>query len=154
MAHIPGKQNLVADYESRRSQKELEWMLDSSLLSNALERLEFKPEIDLFASCVNTQFPKYVSYQPDPHAFAVDAFTLRWEDLKFYAFLPFSVIATVLSKIENEESEGICVLPDWPTQSWYAKAFQMMRGQQIHLKASSDLLRLPSHPHEKHSIWN
>ena len=154
LAHIPGKQNLVADYESRRNQTESEWMLDSSLLSNALERLEFKPEIDLFASRVNTQFPKYVSYRPDPHAFAVDAFTLSWEDLKFYAFPPFSVIATVLSKIENEGSEGICVLPDWPTQSWYAKAFQMMRGQPIHLKASPHLLRLPSHPNEKHSIRN
>ena len=62
-------------------------MLDSSVLANALERLEFEPEIDLFASRVNTQFQKYVSYRPDPNAFAVDAFTLNWGELKFTPFL-------------------------------------------------------------------
>jgi hypothetical protein len=154
LAHIPGKLNFVADFESRRNQRESEWMLDKSVLSNALERLEFEPEIDLFASRVNTQFQKYVSYRPDPNAFAVDAFTLNWGELKFYAFPPFSLIAHVLSKIQNDRGEGICVLPDWSTQSWYAKAFQMMKKQPIHLKASRELLRLPSQPNEQHPIWN
>ena len=71
-------------------------MLDKSVLSNVLERLEFEPEINLFASHVNTQFQKYVSYQPDPNAFAVNAFTLNWGELKFYAFPRFSLIAHVL----------------------------------------------------------
>lgn len=154
LAHIPGKHNLVADFESRRNQKESEWMLDKLLLSNALERLDFYPEVDLFATCLNTQFQKYISYRPDPNAIAVDAFTLNWGELKFYAFPPFSLITTVLSKIQKEGGEGICVLPDWPTQGWYAKAFQMMKKQPIHLKASPDLLRLPSHPKEQHPLWN
>ena len=105
MAHIPGKQNLAADYEFCRNQTESEWMLGSSLLLSALGRLEFKSEIDLLASRVNTQFLKYVSYRPDPPAFSVDAFTLSWEDLKFYAFPPFSVIATVLSIKDRERGE-------------------------------------------------
>lgn len=128
LAYIPDKQNFIADFESRRNQRESEWMLNNSLLSVALESLKFAPEIDLFASRINAQFHKYVSYRPDPHAFAIDAFTLNWGELKFYAFPPFSLIAAVLSKIQNEGGEGICVLPDWSTQSWYAKAFQMMRN--------------------------
>ncbi|CAB4032873.1 Transposon Ty3-G Gag-Pol poly, partial [Paramuricea clavata] len=50
VAHIPGKQNLVADYESRRHQRESEWMLNKALLSDTLVKLNFSPEIDLFAT--------------------------------------------------------------------------------------------------------
>ena len=153
LAHILGKQNFIADFESRRNQRESEWMLNNSLLSVALESFEFAPEIDLFASRINAQFHKYVSYRPDPHAFAIDAFTLNWGELKFYAFPPFSLIAAVLSKIQNEGGEGICVLPDWSTQSWYTKAFQIMRKPPVRLKAIPDLLRLPSHSMEQHPIW-
>ena len=49
-AHIPGKQSLIADSESRRNQRESEWRLDKASLICALERLAFKPDIDLFAS--------------------------------------------------------------------------------------------------------
>ncbi len=37
LAHIPGKLNFVADFELRRNQRESEWMLDSSVLANALK---------------------------------------------------------------------------------------------------------------------
>ena len=56
LTHIPGKQNFIADFESRRNKRESEWMLNKSLLSVALESLEFAPEIDLFASRINTKF--------------------------------------------------------------------------------------------------
>jgi hypothetical protein len=109
VAHIPGKQNLVADYESRRHQRESEWMLNKALLSDTLVKLNFSPEIDLFATRVNKQFPKYVAYRPE--------------------------------------------LPNWPTQSWYAKAFHMMTQEPVYIKASKSLLSLPSHPQEVHPIW-
>ncbi|CAB4004433.1 Hypothetical predicted protein, partial [Paramuricea clavata] len=109
VAHIPGKQNLVADYESRRHQRESEWMLNKALLSDTLIKLNFSPEIDLFATRVNKQFPKYVAYRPDPNACAIDAFTLSWANLKFYAFPPFSVIGAMLAKIQKEGGqEYVC----------------------------------------------
>ena len=90
VAHIPGKQNLVADFESRRNQREAEWWLDKAALQNALSRLNFQPDIDLFASRINYLFSKYISYRPDHEAFAIDAFSLQWSKLDFYAFPPFS----------------------------------------------------------------
>ena len=65
VAHIPGEQNLVADYESRRQERESEWMLRRELLTDALKKFDFSPEIDLFASPVNKQFAKYAAYRPD-----------------------------------------------------------------------------------------
>lgn len=153
VAHIPGKHNLIADFESRRNQRESEWKLDNRVLLNALQGLDFRPDIDLFASRINHQLPKYVSYRPDPKAFATDAFSLQWSELKFYAFPPFSVIPAVLSKVQNEKALGVCVLPEWPTQAWYPKALQMLEQEPIHLKARKDLLHLPSHPRETHPLW-
>ena len=79
-------------------------MLDRASLTRALHDLDFVPVIDLFASRINKQLEQYVSYRPDPHAAGVDAFTLTWTKLTFYAFPPFSLIANVLSKIKNEKA--------------------------------------------------
>ena len=67
LAHIPGKQNLVPDHESRRNQRKSEWMLNKALLFDGLERLNFMPEIDLIATHTNKQLPKYVSCPPNMH---------------------------------------------------------------------------------------
>ena len=153
-AHIPGKQNLVADFESRRNQREAEWRLGKAALQNALSRLNFQPDIDLSASCLNYLSPKCVSYRPDPEAFVIGAFSLQLSKLDFYAFPPFSAIPAVLSKIQREEALGVVVLPDWPAQGWYPKALEMLKQEPIYLKARRDLLRLPSHPEEVHPIWH
>ena len=79
-------------------------MLDITSLCEALKRLEVSPVVDLFTSRMNKQLPRYVSYRPDPDAEAIDAFTLNWEYLNFYAFPPFSVIPTVLAKIQKERA--------------------------------------------------
>ena len=154
VAHIPRKDNFVADFESRRNQKEAEWMLSKASLQDALNELGFMPEIDLFASRINNQFTKYVSNKPDPSALAIDAFTLDWSKLMFYASPPFSVIPAVLSKIVADKAMGDCILPDWPTQGWYLKAIQMLGKERVILKARRDLLSLPSHPKEIHPLWN
>ena len=153
IAHIPGKKNIVADLESRRRQRESEWMLNKTSLCEAQKILKVTPVIDLFASRINKQLPRYVSYRLDPDAEAIDAFSLNWANLNFYAFPPFSVIPTVLAKIQKEKAEGIVVLPDWPTQSWYAKASKMMKQQPVHLKKSKNLLTLPTHLDEVHPMW-
>lgn len=126
VVHIPGKQNLVADFESRRNQREAEWRLDNAALQNALSWLKSQPDIDLFASRINYLFPKYISYRPDPEALATDAFSLQWSKLDFYTFPPFSVIPAVLSKIQREEALGVVVLPDWAAQGWFPTALEML----------------------------
>ena len=49
-AYIPGKTNIEADKESRTENQDTEWMLNPDILSDALDRLDVKPETDLFAS--------------------------------------------------------------------------------------------------------
>lgn len=55
-------------------------------------------------------------------------------------------MSAVLKKIQTDKGEGICVLPNWPTQSWYPKAMKMIIQQPVELKPRKDLLTLPSDP--------
>ena len=151
IVHIPGKQNFIADFESQRNQRESEWMLDKTSVLNALMELNVTPDIYLFASRINHQ---YVAYKPDPNAFAIDAFSLDWSKLNFYAFPPFSVIPSVLRKITAEQATGVIVVPDWPTQSWHPKEQQMFVKEPVLLEARKDLLKLPGHPSEVHPLWH
>ena len=64
-------------------------MINKEMLKDSLKKLNFKPDIDLFASRINKQYEKYVSYRPDPDAIAINAFSLDWANSKFYAFLLF-----------------------------------------------------------------
>jgi hypothetical protein len=145
-AYLPDVLNTIAGTESRSNNNNLEWMIDPQVLNNALTKLLFTPEIDLFASRVNGQFPIYASYTPDPNALAIDAFTLQWTNLKIYAFPPFSVISLVFNKICQDKAQGIVVIPDWTTQNWYPKAIQLLEEPPIKLMPHTTLLQLPQNP--------
>ena len=153
-AHIAGKSNERADLESRQNKTETEWMLNKSILSGALMQFEFTPEIDLFASRLNAQFTRYVAYGPDPGASAIDAFSIDWSNLNFYAFPPFSVIPAVLKKIREDKATGICVLPHWPTQAWFPRAMKIATSASVPLKANKTLLHLTNLPDKIHPLHN
>ena len=53
------------------------------------ESLFGKPDIDLFASKLNAQVETYVSWRPQPMTKFVDAFSIEWSQLSFYAFPAF-----------------------------------------------------------------
>ena len=86
-AHIPGSLNVRADRESRHfHSQDTEWMINPTLLRNALHTLVVKPEIELFASRLNRQFPIYCSFRRDPEASCIDAFTISWTEKKIILF--------------------------------------------------------------------
>ena len=86
-------------------------MLQSKFLNPALAHLYFKPEIDLFTTNINTQIGKYAVFRPDPGAMFIDKFNIDWFDLKFYVFLPISVIPRVLSNVKQDGAGDIMVVP-------------------------------------------
>ncbi len=71
VARIPGKENIEADFESRKCRRNTEWSLDKKLFQQACKKLKFTPNIDLFASRINYQVKPFISYLPDPEALAV-----------------------------------------------------------------------------------
>lgn len=85
-SYIPGKENNIADRESRKNESFIEWKLDSKVLHSSILKLNFNPSIDLFASRTNCQMEKIIYFRPDPDAWGVNAFLFDWKDFKFYAF--------------------------------------------------------------------
>ena len=125
-------------------------MLNNTLLSNALSELDFTPEIDLFASKLNAQFPRYVAYRPDSGAKTVDAFTIDWSVLKFYTFSPFSIIAAVLKKLKEDKATDECIFLHWPTQAWFLIVEKMAIHKSVVLPPSRHLPTLPDQIHPPH----
>ena len=116
-AYVSGDKNHIADFKSRHFHDNTDWTLHPTVFSSITNTF-FYPEIDLFASRLNKQVDRFVSWKPEPGAWAVDAFHLSWKPLTFYAFPPFSLIGQVLRKVLQEEAEGILVVPLWTTQPW------------------------------------
>ena len=81
-----------------------------------------------------------MSYRPDPNAYAVDAFSLDWSKLQFYAFPPFSCISKCFQKIKTDKAEGILVIPYWPTQPFYSKKMKMTQGLPLIVPANTENL--------------
>ncbi|KAK2551172.1 hypothetical protein P5673_027932 [Acropora cervicornis] len=75
--YVPGDLNAEADSASRLFSEDLEWSLHPTIFSE-LQSTIWSPDIDLFASRLNFKVEKYVSWHPDPGAYAVDAFSLSW----------------------------------------------------------------------------
>ena len=61
VAHIPGKNNTVADLHSREFDYELEWMLHKSIFRKLVTHFpDLENASDLFASRLNAQLDRYV----------------------------------------------------------------------------------------------
>ena len=108
--HIPGSENVDADFESRNCSSSYEWCLDHSVFSLIMKRLG-PCHVDLFASRLNYRLPKYVSRYPDPGACAVDAFYFDWSSDRLYIFPPFRLLGKILKKIVMERVEAVLILP-------------------------------------------
>ena len=89
--HFPGTSNKVADGGSRN--------FDGSRVFEDVSSKRVLFQNDLFACRSNHKVPGYVSWKPDPGAKS-ECFPYDWASLYLYCFLPFSVIALCLQKIE------------------------------------------------------
>ena len=88
-------------------------------------KLEFNPLIDLLATRLNTQLERFVSWQPDPMAWKIDALLQNWKELQGYAFPTFVLIPKCLHKIQEESATVVLIAPLWPTQPWYPQLLRL-----------------------------
>ena len=85
-------------------------MLNRDSLSHALTQLNFLPEIDLFASRLNSQFTHYVAYRPDPGAVAIDAFSPWLVHSKILCLSSFQCDSSCFKKNKGQQSDGgMCI---------------------------------------------
>lgn len=145
-SYIKSSENTIADEQSRILEIETEWELNDSSFQ-VIQKKFGTPDIDLFASRVNTKCKHFVSWLRDPYCYRVDAFTLNWKDLFFYAFPPFCLILKVLQKIICDEARGIIVVPLWTAQPWFPIFSSLIEGKPIVFNSNRNLLSFNRTPH-------
>ncbi|XP_066587638.1 uncharacterized protein [Prorops nasuta] len=107
-SYIPSAENVTADMLSRVKNVDTEWELNSYYFSIIINEFG-EPDIDLFATSSNPKCKTYCSRYPEQGALAVDAFTISWASINFYAFPPFAIILRVIRKMIDEKAQGIIV---------------------------------------------
>ena len=150
--YLPGKMNVRADHESRLKGDSSEWKLDTMIFQRIMS-IVGNCEIDLFASRLSAQLPRYMSWKPDPGAVATDALSQPWGDNSNYAFPPFSLIGRCLSKIRREEVQKVVLIaPLWTAQPWFPDLMRMLYRKPILLPNHKPLLQ--NHRNEAHAMGN
>ena len=123
--HLPGKNNQAADEESRAVRDRCDWMIHLELFPRIHQ--EMGPlDVDLFASHLTYQLPRFYSWRPDPLAEATDAFTQDWSQFHGYANPPWCLLLQTLSKIQREKAKVLLIAPVWRTQPWYPILMQLL----------------------------
>ena len=151
-AHIPGRENVIADKSSREFDRETEWMLNPKTFDKLMRISPLSPKIDLFSSRLNKQIEQFVAWHPDPDAIAVDAFSLNWNNICFYAFPPFSIIHRTLKKIIETESTGVLIVPYWTGATWFPLLMRMLIAHPVYIQPHKHLLQQAGQPELLHPL--
>lgn len=148
ISHIPGKENVEADRSSRHFDDNKEWKLNTQAFNKIVHEFG-SPTIDVFATRLNAQCKKFISWKADPDSLDCDAFTIDWSILTknnlLYMFPPFSLIMKVIQYLNFYRIQAIVVYPRWMGQPWYPKLVAMIVKGPIALELSPQLT-LPGHP--------
>ena len=141
--HIPGTSNCVADVESTTIRDRTDWKLNP-LVFNRINKIFGPLEIDLFASRLTHQLPRYFSWRPDPLAEATDAFQQNWGALKGFANPPWCLMGRVLSQVMEQRAQVVLVAPIWKGQPWYPVLLGMLWEFPRQISPFPDLIQNPA----------
>ena len=77
-------------------------------------------EVDLFATRLSRQLPRFVSWRPDPKAESLNAWAQDWSKFRGYAFPTCSLLGRCLKQVLTQSVPALVLItPVWRTQPWY-----------------------------------
>lgn len=123
--HLPGLDNVTADYLSRHLTDRTDWMLDPSIFQ-CLETIWGPLQVDLFATRFTRQLHRFYSWRPDPEAEATDALVQSWSNIRGYAHPPWCLISRVLLKVRSDKATTVLITPLWHTQAWFPTLLELL----------------------------
>ncbi len=151
--HVPGVQNLAADFLSRQKLKPGEWMLNRQTVSQIWD-LFGKAEVDLFASQESSQCPLWFSLS-FPTTLGIDAFAHPWSNVSLYAFPPIKLIPAVLCRVKVSGARLLLIAPFWPSQTWFSELTPLLHRPPWEIPIRRDLLSQPQGKiwHPQPELW-
>ena len=154
-SHVPGVTNTTADLRSRLFYDNKVWSLNEWVAKSLFDQF-WKPDIDLFASCLNTKCTKYASWKFDPDAYHVNTFSLCWLKLNSYIFPLFSIVGRVLVQLAQYRATILVIFPCWQTQPWFPQFVRLVKPGTTPLLIATHqhLLHLLPGTNLQHPIWD
>ena len=138
--HVPGVENVLADFLSRQEVDQREWSLHGKVTHLIFARWG-TPCIDLFASVHNHKVGTYCSLLASPVALSRNAFLLDWGQFQLvYVFPPLAILHKVLHKIRQDKARAILIAPRWPRRGWYSQILGMLVRIPLRLPSLNNLL--------------
>ena len=148
LRHVPGRKNILADQLSRAGQiLPSEWTLSELALQWIWSHLQTQlnlppPQLDAFATSLNTRMARYWSPVPDPAALAQDALAQDWTQEPLYRFPPFPLLLRVLRRSLYQRHNLIVLIVPWNTGAvWFPYLLQVLDAKGLLVEA------LPAWPH-------
>ena len=120
-----------------------DWMINPKIFQQLQQSLG-PLQIDLFASRLTKQLPRYYSWRPDPEAEATDAFTQNWAQARGFANPPWCLISRCLNQIKQQQARVLLVTPLWPYQPWYPIILRMLEDYPRQLPQIQDIILNPT----------
>jgi hypothetical protein len=125
--HIPGVENTTTDSLSRLELSG-DYQIKKAVIWPALQKINFRPNVDLFARQSNSLLPTYCSLKKVKEAKKSEAgipenrlgnaFHINWNNLNPILHPPIPLILKSLEKFRAEGQEAAIILPDWKGQAW------------------------------------
>ena len=141
-SYLPGQENVIADFLSRGRTLPSEWTLHPRVFAQVQTRLG-PLQVDLFASSLNHQLPRYCTRARDPEAWKTDAFSFHWGGIRGYAFPPIALIPRILAKIRQDRACVVLIAPWWPRRPWFLEMRDLLAAPPWPLPHRPDLIRQP-----------
>lgn len=138
-AHVPGTQNMVADFLSRRTPLPGEWRLHPEVVERIWETYG-RAEVDLFASSETTNCPLWFSLADRSSPLGQDALAHDWPNVLLYAFPPLPLVSHTLHRVFKEGHRLLLVAPFWPGRTWFPLLRRLCCGSPMPLPSRKDLL--------------
>lgn len=148
--HLPGKDNIRADWESRYVRDSSDWMLERNIFLQLEARLG-PFSIDLFASRTNTQLPIILQLAGRPSSAGCGRFvpTLEESSGRTVHVSTICLDTCCLEKLRLEQTRAVLIAPVWHNQLWYPCLLKNLTDYPILLPPGQNILIGPegeSHP--------
>ena len=157
-------------YFCRKCKLDLQWWSDVGLRSNKvcswrwprpdvrLENWDFKllhseyqkvcrtlgvvPTLDAFASQRCHQLSRFMSWDTEDKAMAVNALVRQWDPVT-WLFPPVPLIPEVLRIVEEQMIEAVLICPEWKGSKWWPQLSELIIQEPIRMPPASRCCKFP-----------
>ena len=142
--HLPGISNTHADLLSRTAKDESDYSLSHCAFDKLKKILNFKLNVDLFASKFSFKLDFYVSFSYDEKAWRTNAFSFVWPD-HCYIFPPINILSKVITKFKFDKvKSSVLLTPAWKSLNVLPSILELLFDKPIFIPSHCIEGQLPT----------